>query len=59
MQNTESTFLTNKTKQKLGELLFRISELETIVELRDQKINELNEQIKQLKSNLVTGVNND
>ncbi len=59
MQNTESTILTNKTKQKLGELLFRISELETIVELRDQKINELNEQIKQLKSNLVTGVNND
>lgn len=59
MQNTESTILTNKTKQKLGELLFRISELETIVELRDQKINELNEQIKQFKSNLVTGVNND
>lgn len=59
MQNTESAILTNKTKQKLGELLFRISELETIVELRDQKINELNEQIKQFKSNLVTGVNND
>lgn len=59
MQNTESTILTNKTKQKLGELLFRISELETMVELRDQKINELNEQIKQLKSNIVSGVNND
>ena len=35
------------------------TELETMVELRDQKINELNEQIKQLKSNIVSGVNND
>lgn len=59
MQNTESTILTNKTKQKLGELLFRISELETIVEIKESQINQLNEQIKELKSNLVTGVNND
>jgi len=49
-QNNESKIITEKTKQRFGELLFRITELETILQVKEEEIQSLNDHIKKLKS---------
>jgi len=49
-QNSESKIITEKTKQRFGELLFRITELETILQVKEEETQNLNDHIKKLKS---------
>jgi hypothetical protein len=51
-QSNESKIITEKTKQKFGELIFRITELETILEIKESEIKGLNDLVKKLQSSI-------